>query len=797
VGDGLDSGDFPDMARRLGTLTGAAALLLGLARLGRLVAPAEGSDVSWQVVLLAAAVLGGVTAWVTIAYRLPVWAAALAQLVGVGLALLRVTVPGTLALGVLPTGETRAALTEELVFGLEVIRFGSAPVAPVGGLVGLLVVGFWLLGACISWGGERGPRWLATLPPVAFYLALAVLDRRAPGAGWVVAGIVVVGAALYATFGADTSDAGRVRDRDGRFLLRRSTTRPLALLAVTGVLAVSSTSAFAASVPDGGMLQWRSRSGFGTGVFGGTSLNVFVGLRQQVVSLGDEPVFVARLSDSARDAGPLYWPLVTLDVFDGENWMPGALSYTRPTPGTGWERAEWAFAGPTVRVSQRIRIEGLRGQLLPALYAPDGLQTDVGFISESLRGREDGAARIDVGLRSGWEYEVVSEVPVPDLERLASVGGELSPIFEEAARAGAFLGNPRDPRFSPRPQSIADRFLELPAGTAPEVRLLAAEVVADGLTRFEQALLLERWFQDPTRFTYSTDVDTGHSSLDLAAWLLDPESANHRTGYCEQFATAMAVMARGLGLPSRVVVGFTPGEVRSVTADDGSSFDLIVVRERNAHAWVEIWFDGQGWVRFDPTPRGDGTTVTAAQALLGFDPIEYLPEPEEPGEGTEPGSQPDRRDLGPEIDVEGTPIIPIDLAAEDLLSASWWWWAMLVLGVVAAIPAAKWWRRRRRVQRLRTGDVTAAWDEIVDQLRDLGVGLRLDLTPLEFAAAHDPAIVPLAELYTAAVYGPGAPADPAGATKAFERAETRLRGRYQRFDLVYARLRPTSLRPPR
>jgi transglutaminase-like putative cysteine protease len=785
------------MARRLGTLTGTAALALALARLGRLIAPAEGSDVSWQVVLVAAAVLGGVTAWLSIAYRLPVWAAIPIQVVGAGIALLRVTVPDTLAFGVLPTAETGPGLIEELGFGLEVIRFGSAPVAPVGGLVGILVIGFWLLGACVAWGGERGPRWPATVPPVAFYLSLAVLDRAGPSTGWIVAGLLIVGAALYATFTGDTPDSGRVRDRDGRFLGRRSTARPVALLAATGLLAVSATTAFAASVPDGGMLEWRSRSGFGTGAFGGTSLNVFVGLRQQVLSLGDEPVFVARLSDSARDAGSLYWPLVTLDVFDGENWMPGALAYSRPEPGSGWERPEWAFAGPTVRVSQRIRIEGLRGQLLPALYAPDELRTGVDLIAESLRGREDGAVKIDVGLRSGWEYEVVSDVPVPDLDRLASVGGELSPIFQEAARAGAYLGNPRDPQFSPRPRSISDRFLELPDDTAPEVRLLAAEVVADGLTRFEQALLLERWFQDPSRFTYSTDVDTGHSSLDLAAWLLDPESPNHRTGYCEQYATAMAVMARALGLPSRVVIGFTPGEVRRVTVGDDSSFDLIVVRERNAHAWVEVWFDGQGWVRFDPTPRGDGTTVTASDALLGFDPAAYIPEPTEADEASEPGSQPDRRDFGPEIDVEGVPIVPIDLGAGGRLASSPWLWAALGLVVIGAIPGAKWWRRRRRMQRLRDGDVTAAWDEIVDQLRDLGVGLRLDLTPLELAAAHDPAIVPLAELYTAAVYGPGEEPSTVGAAAAFQRAEARLRARYQRLDLVYAQLRPTSLRPPR
>ncbi len=87
----------------------------------------------------------------------------------------------------------------------------------------------------------------------------------------------------------------------------------------------------------------------------------------------------------------------------------------------------------------------------------------------------------------------------------------------------------------------------------------------------------------------------------------------------------MAVMARAVDVPSRVVLGFTPGE----TGPDG----VVTVRQKNAHAWVELWVDGQGWVRFDPTPRSDGVNP-ATTADMGFDPFRIScprPRTSEPG----------------------------------------------------------------------------------------------------------------------------------------------------------------------
>ena len=179
------------------------------------------------------------------------------------------------------------------------------------------------------------------------------------------------------------------------------------------------------------------------------------------------------------------------------------------------------------------------------------------------------------------------------------------------------------------------------------------------MTAFEKALLLEAWFRDPNEFTYSIDIDPGHSARDLADWILDEDSPNYRTGYCEQFATAMAAMARSLSIPSRVVLGFTPGEVLA----DGR----IVVRGKNAHAWVELWMNGQGWVRFDPTPRGDGINPsTNFNAVgVGFDARNFIPDPEDLIDPTDPGAtgQPTNPD-GPDFEDAPIPLGPDGLPLE-------------------------------------------------------------------------------------------------------------------------------------
>lgn len=775
------------MARRLGGLIGAAAVLLALARLTRLLQP-QVDGPPWELVLGAAAVLGAVVTWTAIAYRLgTAWIVALGT-GGALLAAIRVTAPSTLLFGVVPTSSTIGEVGTELGYAIELIRFGAAPVLPVAGLVGILAIVFWALGGLAAAGAARSNTALAALPGLAFYLQLATLDRRPPGWGWLVAFLAVSAATLAAIGPGSDPRSGRVRDPDGLLLPRRSRTTQGVALGLVALVAASTTSVFAGTVPESGVLAWRSQSGLGSGLYGGgTSINPFVGLQQQLVDLGDDPVFYARLSESAPPNEDLYWTLLTLELFDGENWRTSQQEFSK-AGGTRWEREDLAFQGPTVPVGARIQIAGYRDQVLPVLYSPVSLSSDVELISESFRVREDGSVSIDVTTRPGWEYQITANVPQPDLAQLASVGGELSPIFREASDRGDFAADPRPPVFTPRPDDI-DRYLELPDGVPLDVRKLTREVTADGVTRFEDALLLESWFRDTGEFTYSVDVSTGHSTLDLGEWLLDPESRNYRTGYCEQFATAMGVMARTIGIPSRVVLGFTPGEVQRQS--DGS--EIVVVRERNAHAWVELWMDGQGWVRFDPTPRGDGANPSLSEAGLGFDPRRYIPAPEEPDLG--PGNTPnfgERLDIGPEV-LAGADDPGAVLAGDEtpFRMPAWVWWLLALIAAGSVIPGTKYVRYRRRIARIRTGDVTAAWEEIVDRLTDLGVGIDPSLTPTEIARRHDQALVPLASMYSARVYGGRRRGD---GRAAYAAAISSIDRRYQPGHRASSWFVPTSLR---
>ena len=183
------------------------------------------------------------------------------------------------------------------------------------------------------------------------------------------------------------------------------------------------------------------------------------------------------------------------------------------------------------------------------------------------------------------------------------------------------------------PTLTADDLRETPVGTPPDLDLyttvpdtqhrdditaLAAEVTADADTAYERALDLQTWLRSTANFTYDTRVPPARSTDAVWDFLED------RRGYCVQFATAMAMMARTLDIPSRIGVGFLPGQ----RDDDGA----YVVTGRLAHAWPELYFDGLGWVRFEPTPASQsGPPPAWADPFTGI---------------TAPGSVPDELGRG-------------------------------------------------------------------------------------------------------------------------------------------------------
>ncbi|MBO0900627.1 transglutaminase domain-containing protein [Cellulomonas sp. zg-ZUI22] len=238
------------------------------------------------------------------------------------------------------------------------------------------------------------------------------------------------------------------------------------------------------------------------------------------------------------------------------------------------------------------------------------------------------------------------------------------------------------------PTLTADDLRGTPVGTPPDLDLyttvpdtqhrddiatLAADVTADADTAYERALDLQTWLRSASNFTYDTRVPPARSTDAVWDFLED------RRGYCVQFATAMAMMARTLDIPSRIGVGFLPGQ----RDDDGA----YVVTGRLAHAWPELYFDGLGWVRFEPTPASQsGPPPAWADPFTGI---------------TAPGSVPDElgrsgQDALPNTLPSAAPATPGAAADEE----SPWTTVLLLagMGLLAAggVLAAYLLSRRRR-----------------------------------------------------------------------------------------------------
>ena len=253
---------------------------------------------------------------------------------------------------------------------------------------------------------------------------------------------------------------------------------------------------------------------------------------------------------------------------------------------------------------------------------------------------------------------------------------------------------------------VSRDFTDLPAGIDPIVRQIALDVTADAPTRYQKAVALQQWFRTEGGFEYSTDVNLGNGTDDLVRFLSEGEGG--RTGYCEQFAAAMAVMARELGIPARVAVGFLVPE----RVDD----DTWAYSSHDLHAWPELFFPGSGWVRFEPTPstRASGVPDYTEQVVdVG------TPEASPTATGAVPGEEPTRRPAD-----ETLAEAQEDQAAGQSGGGFPWWWVVgalvlvLVLAVVALGPRTL--RRRRRDQRGLLGP-EEAWQE----LRDTALDLRL------------------------------------------------------------------------
>ena len=255
---------------------------------------------------------------------------------------------------------------------------------------------------------------------------------------------------------------------------------------------------------------------------------------------------------------------------------------------------------------------------------------------------------------------------------------------------------------------VSRDYIALPDDFPSVVRSLAQEVTRDHPTRYEKAVALQDWFRVGGGFKYSLDnVDTGNGTDELVTFLTEGEGG--RVGYCEQFSASMAVMARSLGIPARVAVGFLEPDQLGPRTWEYSSYDL--------HAWPELYFSGAGWVRFEPTP-GDRAEAVPSYTLDRIPTDEPTDDPnqgqspDDPNQSLGPDRQPDPGAL-PEGDTgstgdDGLALVPVLLGGGG---------ALLVVLLALTPRLARGAAARRRLQ----GGIEPAWAEIRATSIDLGL----------------------------------------------------------------------------
>lgn len=524
---------------------------------------------SYLVPLLGLAVLVAASGTLLRSARVPALIVVLVQALAVGIVLHHAWSRGHAVAGWIPTGDSLRAMAETVSASVSASQSYAAPVpSTVTSFAPLMVLagsGSLLLVDFLACGLRRVP--LAGLPLLAIYtVPVSVVGA---GVSWVK---FVIDAILFLLLLA-AQEAGRLARWGhgmGGSQLFDSQETPVTTEAVwasarkIGLTATGLAVVVPLALPSfGGVLLHGHGNGPG-GEGGEVDLaNPMVHMKRDLVRGSDEPLVTV----STAAGTPTYLRLTVLDDYDGREWRPSP----RTVPVS--HRAEGRLPRPpgldagvaTHRFRDQITItDAFKSRWLPAPYPDYSIQTpgDWRYDKRTL----DFVSAANGQTTAGMSYRVT--------------GLEVSPTNTELAGA------------PPAPGSVFRPMTRVPRSVPGSVRQLARRVTAAAGNDYDKAVLLQNWFRDRGGFTYSTDTAPGDGVEALTRFL--GTGPGSRTGYCQQFATAMALMGRTLGIPSRVAVGFLRPKRTGPYTYVFSLHDL--------HAWPEMYFEGVGWRLFDPTP---------------------------------------------------------------------------------------------------------------------------------------------------------------------------------------------------
>ncbi|MFN2470021.1 MAG: transglutaminaseTgpA domain-containing protein [Gaiellaceae bacterium] len=393
---------------------------------------------------------------------------------------------------------------------------------------------------------------------------------------------------------------------------------------VLAAVAASSTSA----VARGGILEWQGWDPY----VGSQRVSVDYVWRSQYGGIRF-PKKATTVFEVEASNEPRYWRATTLDAFGEDVWderldplvaVPAGnrdeLSTDLTLPPQAADERNW--------LRQRVTIKALADEHLPAAATPVAYAAP----SDDVVYHAGGVARVSDGVRRGTTYTVWSYSSKPAPRRLARQQAENPPGIGFSDQylsvwydyAPALFGTPnRDAQVQNLMRAVPQiaRYQPLYA--------TARRVVGGATTPYAAAVALETWLRRAGGFAYDEQPPSTPGVPALVGFVTQTKS-----GYCQQFAGAMALMLRYLGIPARVAAGFTSG-------DYDTDRDRWIVSDTNAHAWVEVWFPRYGWLPFDPTPaRGTldapytnasprfdangAATVLAASGALGLEALQRL-----------------------------------------------------------------------------------------------------------------------------------------------------------------------------